>query len=221
MATVATNTFAGDLFSASNTVSGIPIGAGFPGRVVVLACLAAGDGVNPTTINGVVADVFNAINIYWAAAVVPTGTTAAIFVSGSAQTEVIGAWSLTGNPSTVPQDVIYGLDGGDGLPINVANGQCALGWTVSAVDPPGTIGTFTATLTDDGAAFDTNAAGPFGNRGARVGSANISSGGGSLTVTVSGYGPPFWNLSLVSYGGLPPPPDTSLVGPIWIETRCG
>jgi hypothetical protein len=218
MATVATNTFAGDLFSASDTVSGIPIGAAFPGRVVVIACLTNGFS-GTVTINGVAADIVDPTNVIFAAAVVPTGTTATIVVPGSANTEVIGAWSLTGSPDTIAQDHVFNLDTGTGFPINVADNQCAVGWTVGYNDPPGTIGTFTATLTDDGAAFDTSAGVLGANKPARVGSANISSGGGTLTVTVGGFSAPFWYLALASYGGTgpPPPSDETLMGQIWMS----
>jgi hypothetical protein len=80
MAAVATNTFSGDLFSASDTVSGIPIGAAFPGRVVVIGVI--GDASGGVTINGVVASIVDASNVAFASAVVPTGTTATIVVRG-------------------------------------------------------------------------------------------------------------------------------------------
>lgn len=218
MAAVATNTFAGDLFSASTTVSGVPIGAAFPGRVVVIACVATGNGIDPITINGVVADVVDGTNILWAAAIISTGTTATIVVPGSNNTEVFGAWSLTGYPSTVNQANIFAGDSGAGLPIDVLDDQCILGWVVGVVDPPGTIGTFTAILTNNGSAFDTNAGSIFGgSKPGRVGSVNIGlGGGGTLTVTVGGF-TTLWDLALVVYGGggIPPASD-SLMGQIWM-----
>lgn len=220
MAAVATNTFSGDLFSASDTVSGIPIGAAFPGRVVVIGVI--GDASVGVTINGVVASIVDASNGAFASAVVPTGTTATI-VMGPGPTEVFGAWSLAGFPVTAARDGGFVVDGGGGIAVEADDNGCVVGWTIGISDPPGTVGTFTATITNDGAAFNTDAAGLFGNRPARVGSGNLGpGGGGSLTVHVGGFSGGPWYLAAASYGGNgPPPPDTSFVGPIWVETRCG
>jgi hypothetical protein len=220
MAAVATNTFSGDLFSASDTVSGIPIGAAFPGRVVVIGVIGSNTG--SVTINGIVASAVDPSNVGFASAVVPTGTTATIVVAGPGPTEVFGAWSLAGFPVTAARDGGFITDGGGGIAIEADDNGCVVGWTIGVSDPPGTVGTFTATITNDGAAFNTDAAGVFGNRPARVGSGNLGpGGGGSLTVHVGGFSG-FWYLAAASYGGNgPPPPDTSLVGPIWVETRCG
>lgn len=221
MAAVATNTFAGSNFSAGDTVSGIPIGAAFPGRVVVLAFASNPSTGVTATINGVNADIFENVNgAVFAAAVISTGTTASFFVTGGSGVEVLGAWSLSGYPSTVAQDGFFILDTGAGHNLNIGDLQCAVGFTVSATQAPGPTPSFT-TLTNNGAVFNTNVAGPFASvRPARDGSLSRSGAGGIFLIQVTGLSGT-WYLGAVSYGGVGfVPPDTSPVGPTWIETRC-
>ena len=98
MAVSATNTDA-SARSGTSTLTSVPIGTAFTGRVVV--AYVESD-VGSYTIGGVAATA-TSVDTYggrWIAAVVSTGTTATIAASGASFIFSYGVWSLSGDPST-------------------------------------------------------------------------------------------------------------------------
>lgn len=213
----ANNTFVGSNFSASNTVSGIAIGAAFLGRVVVIAF--ASDAAVPGTtgtINGAPCNIAEhpTNGAVFASAIVPFGTTATLTINGASIVEVLGAWALSGYPSIVPKFIDFNTDTGAGMVITIADNECAVGFTVSATQGPGPTPSFTATLVNNGATFNTNALGPFaGAHPVRDGSVNLGVGG-TPTVTVGGLGGT-WYIGVAVFGNGGTPPSTPM-GQIWM-----
>lgn len=195
MAVSATNTFAGSNFSASNTVTGIPIGSAFSGRVVVV-CYTTEDNTS-VSIGGVdgTADNFSFSGINFAAVVLGSGTTATL-VSGasSTKTDVLGAWSLSGNPGTAVTDLGIAFFSASGTVLDLATSTAvpagdALVGLVIDTSGTGITPSWSSGLGDNGSAFNTNASdASFANNSGRDGSADIAATG-PVNFTISGTTP--------------------------------
>lgn len=151
----ATNTFASCSSSASDTVTGIPIGPAFGSRVVVV--LLYSDDGSVCTIGGIPADITPVSVFFWAAAVVPSGTTATVQVGPTATTlSVFGAWSFTGSPGTIPLTLGAALPGAT-ADIDTVAGNVILGLAMDFSGDNLGLPNWIAGIANDGAVFYTDA----------------------------------------------------------------
>lgn len=192
--TVATNTSAASLFSASDTVAGVPIGSAFAGRVVAL--FIASNDVSSVTIGGVPAIVTNFNSaIFVAAAVVPTGTTATVVAGPSAtSTEILGVWSITGNPELTPTftSAVLAFDLGNAVSVEAGSSTLGLLYCTALADTP----SFTAGISNNGAAYLDH----FGEVLILNGSADNATTG-TVDVFATGFTESFTILFAVVYSG--------------------
>lgn len=154
MAVSTTFVHEGSYYSASDTVTGVPVGTAFADRVVAMfiftdTAFTSGSigGVSATFTDGSAGSgIFG-----WLTAVVPTGTAASVVASGVSSLEIFGVWSLAGKPTLIP-DINTVTSSPTTIDTTAGNAVLGVVIDVSAASPL----SFTTGIMNDGATFPTN-----------------------------------------------------------------
>lgn len=143
--------------TATSTFTAAPIGTAAAGRVVVVLFLANTPGsITGGSIGGVTGTIENdPSGISIMSAIVPTGTTGNIVVTGSGGFQTIGTWTISGGPDLVPTSFVFNSSGTGSISINVVAGGCVFGTAVD--ESSATTTPLWSGLTNEGSPFTVSA----------------------------------------------------------------